>query len=372
MAERVIVETDGGSRGNPGPAGYGAVVRDAATGAVLAERKEAIGVDTNNVAEYRGLLAGLQAAAELGATSVIVRMDSKLVVEQLSGRWQVKHERLRPLAREAAALRNSFAEVAFEWVPRAQNRHADRLANEAMDEAMDEAAGGPTAGRSARSSAAPAGAWTPPTGPATRLILVRHGATAHNVENRFSGVNALPLSEIGEQQAKQLADRLARFSAVRLVASSPLPRARQTADAIADRLGLAVVVVDGFTELDFGAWDGLTYDEVARQWPDELLQWSTRPDVASPGGESIAELTRRVRRARDGVVSGIPDGRAVVVTHVTPIKALLRIALDAPTSALFRFHLDPASVSIIDYFSDGASSVRLVNDTSHLDGLGTT
>jgi probable phosphoglycerate mutase len=372
MAERVIVETDGGSRGNPGPAGYGAVVRDAATGAVLAERKEAIGVDTNNVAEYRGLLAGLQAAAELGATSVIVRMDSKLVVEQLSGRWQVKHERLRPLAREAAALRNSFAEVAFEWVPRAQNRHADRLANEAMDEAMDEAAGGPTAGRSARSSAAPAGAWTPPTGPATRLILVRHGATAHNVENRFSGVNALPLSEIGEQQAKQLADRLATFSAVGIVASSPLPRARQTADAIADRLGLAVVVVDGFTELDFGAWDGLTYDEVVRQWPDEFVQWSTRPDVAPPGGESIADLTRRVCRARDGVVSGIPDGRAVVVTHVTPIKALLRIALDAPTSALFRFHLDPASVSIIDYFSDGASSVRLVNDTSHLDGLGTT
>jgi ribonuclease H / adenosylcobalamin/alpha-ribazole phosphatase len=368
MAERVIVEADGGSRGNPGPAGYGAVVRDAATGAVLAERKDAIGVDTNNVAEYRGLLAGLQAAAELGATSVIVRMDSKLVVEQLSGRWQVRHERLRPLAREAAALRNSFAEVAFEWVPRAQNRHADRLANEAMDEA----AGGPTAGRSARSSAAPAGAWAPPTGPATRLILVRHGATAHNVENRFSGVNALPLSDLGEQQAKQLADRLATFSAVRLVASSPLPRARQTADAIADRLGLAVVVVDDFTELDFGAWDGLTYDEVVRQWPDELVQWSTRPDVAPPGGESIAELTRRVRRARDGIVSRIPDGRAVVVTHVTPIKALLRTALDAPASALFRFHLDPASVSIIDYFSDGASSVRLVNDTSHLDGLGTT
>jgi broad specificity phosphatase PhoE/ribonuclease HI len=368
MAERVIVETDGGSRGNPGPAGYGAVVRDAATGVVLAERKEAIGVDTNNVAEYRGLLAGLRAAAQLGATSVIVRTDSKLVVEQLSGRWQVKHERLRPLAREAAVLRDSFADVTFEWIPREHNRHADRLANEAMDEA----AGGSTAVRSAGSSAAPAVAWTPPTGPATRLILVRHGATAHNVENRFSGVNTLPLSDLGEQQAKHLADRLATFSAVSLVASSPLPRARQTADAIADRLGLAVLVVDRFSELDFGAWDGLTYDEVVRQWPDELVQWSTRPGVAPPDGESIAELTRRVRRAREEIVSRVPDGRAVVVTHVTPIKALLRIALDAPTSALFRLHLDPASVSIIDYFLDGTSSVRLVNDTSHLDGLGTT
>src|SRR5262249_39804736 len=150
---------------------------------------------------------------------------------------------LRPLAREAAALRGSFAEVSFEWVPREQNRHADRLANEAMD-----AAARPTTARSARSSVAPASSWIPPTGPATRLILVRHGATAHNIENRFSGVNALPLSDVGEQQAKQLADRLATSSAIGLVASSPLPRARQTADAIADRLGLPVLVVDGLTE----------------------------------------------------------------------------------------------------------------------------
>ena len=365
MVQRVIVEADGGSRGNPGPAGYGAVVRDAATGAVLTERKGTIGVDTNNVAEYRGLLAGLQAAAELGATSVIVRMDSRLVVEQLSGRWQVKHERLRPLAREAAALRKSFADVSFEWVPREQNRNADRLANEAMDEA----AGRPTAKRSPRSSAAPSATWMPPAGPATRLILVRHGATAHNVENRFSGANALPLSDLGEQQAKQLADRLATFSTISLVASSPLPRARRTADAIADRLGLPVVVVEGFTELNFGAWEGLTYHDVVREWPEEWVQWSTKPDVAPPEGESIAELIRRVGRARDEIISRVPDGQAVVVTHVTPIKALLRVALDAPTSALFRFHLDPASVSIIDYFVDGASSVRLVNDTSHLDGL---
>jgi ribonuclease H / adenosylcobalamin/alpha-ribazole phosphatase len=363
VALSVVVEADGGSRGNPGPAGYGAVVRDAATGAVLAERKQAIGVETNNVAEYRGLLAGLQAAAELGATSVVVRMDSKLVVEQVSGRWQVKHERLRPLAREAAALRTSFADVTFEWVPRERNRHADRLANEAMDEAT----GRPTAARSTQAPLTPVATWMPPTGPATRLILVRHGATAHNAEDRFSGVNALTLSDIGEQQAKQLADRLATFADIRLVASSPLRRARQTADAIADRLGMAVQVVDGFTELDFGAWDGLTYEDVAKQWPNELAQWSSTPEATPPDGESLAQLTRRVRRARDEIVATIPDGPAIVVTHVTPIKALLRLALDAPPSALFRFHLDPASVSIVDYFSDGNSSVRLVNDTGHLD-----
>jgi orotate phosphoribosyltransferase len=131
----VVVEADGGSRGNPGPAGFGAVVRDPTTGAVLAQRSEAIGVATNNVAEYRGLIAGLAAARELGATQVAVRMDSKLVVEQMSGRWQVKHPDLRPLARQASDLRAGFETASFEWIPRELNKDADRLANEAMDAA---------------------------------------------------------------------------------------------------------------------------------------------------------------------------------------------------------------------------------------------
>jgi probable phosphoglycerate mutase len=129
----VVVEADGGSRGNPGPAGYGAVVRDAATGAVLAERKASLGITTNNVAEYQGLIAGLAAAREVGADTVTVRMDSQLVVEQLAGRWRVKHPLLRTLAAQAKALAGTFTEVTYEWVPRERNTHADRLANEAMD-----------------------------------------------------------------------------------------------------------------------------------------------------------------------------------------------------------------------------------------------
>ena len=88
---KVIVEADGGSRGNPGPAGYGAVVFSADRERVLSERKQAIGTATNNVAEYRGLVAGLEAAADVGASEVSVSMDSKLVVEQMAGRWRVKH-----------------------------------------------------------------------------------------------------------------------------------------------------------------------------------------------------------------------------------------------------------------------------------------
>ncbi|MEV6543531.1 reverse transcriptase-like protein, partial [Streptomyces sp. NPDC051665] len=128
-----IVEADGGSRGNPGPAGYGSVVIDATTGETLAEAAEYIGIATNNVAEYRGLLAGLRTAHALDPSAHIhVRMDSKLVVEQMSGRWKIKHPDMKPLAAEAGGVFPAD-QVTYEWIPRAQNKHADRLANEAMD-----------------------------------------------------------------------------------------------------------------------------------------------------------------------------------------------------------------------------------------------
>jgi probable phosphoglycerate mutase len=130
---KVILEADGGSRGNPGPAGYGAVVLDAGTEEVLAERAEGLGVTTNNVAEYRGLIAGLRAAIELGADDVEVRMDSKLVVEQMSGRWKVRHPAIQPLAKEATGLVAEIGSVRFGWIPRGRNVRADALANQAMD-----------------------------------------------------------------------------------------------------------------------------------------------------------------------------------------------------------------------------------------------
>src|ERR1700751_4747477 len=132
---KVIVEPDGGSRGNPGPAGFGSVVWSEDRSTVLAEVKEAIGTATNNVAEYRGLIAGLVEAARLGATEVDARLDSKLVVEQVSGRWKVKHPALVALHRETQRLAAGFERISLTWVPRERNSHADRLANEAMDAA---------------------------------------------------------------------------------------------------------------------------------------------------------------------------------------------------------------------------------------------
>jgi ribonuclease H / adenosylcobalamin/alpha-ribazole phosphatase len=132
-ATEVVVWTDGGARGNPGPAGYGAVVATPG-GQVLAEVAEGIGWATNNVAEYRGVIAGLRRAKELGARRVRVRADSLLVVNQQKGLWKVKNAALRPLSDEAARLAGGFERVVWEHVPRERNRRADALANRAMDD----------------------------------------------------------------------------------------------------------------------------------------------------------------------------------------------------------------------------------------------
>ena len=161
---RLIVEADGGSRGNPGPAGYGALVRDAGTMEVLATESEFIGIATNNVAEYSGLIAGLRAAARIDPhASVLVRMDSRLVVEQMSGRWKIKHPDMKPLARTATEAARGFSAITYEWVPRERNKDADRLANEAMDSADRNGGAAPhqVSGRPAEAEPAPAPARQP-------------------------------------------------------------------------------------------------------------------------------------------------------------------------------------------------------------------
>ena len=137
--ENVVLEADGGSRGNPGPAGFGALIRDADSGEVIAEAAESIGRATNNVAEYRGLIAGLELFNEHTPDATLeVRMDSKLVVEQMAGRWKVKHPDMKPLAIRAQRLAPFGTQ--WTWVPREQNKAADRLANLAMDRAAQGAA----------------------------------------------------------------------------------------------------------------------------------------------------------------------------------------------------------------------------------------
>ncbi|MES5821496.1 bifunctional RNase H/acid phosphatase [Streptomyces sp. RG80] len=429
-----IVEADGGSRGNPGPAGYGSVVIDAATGETLVERAEYIGVATNNVAEYRGLVAGLRAAHELDPTaSVHVRMDSKLVVEQMSGRWKIKHPDMKPLAMEAGRVYPAD-QVTYEWIPRESNKHADRLANEAMDagkrgeqwsasastaELDARAAGGAERGakgaapepsgppgdaaagaaraRAALASASAANAapspsssssavkaeadvraakavaspgWAPADmgAPAT-FVLLRHGETPLTPQKRFSGSGGTDpsLSDVGRDQAERVAAALARRGTIQDIVVSPLTRTRQTAAAVAERLGIDVTVDDGLRETDFGAWEGLTFAEVRERYPDDLTRWLSDPEAEpTGGGESFAATATRIAATRDKLIAAYAGRTVLLVTHVTPIKTFVRLALGAPPESLFRMELSAASLSAVAYYADGNASVRLFNDTSHL------
>ncbi|MCA1827706.1 MAG: ribonuclease HI family protein [Myxococcales bacterium] len=130
---KVYVFSDGAARGNPGPAGAGAVIKDA-NGKVIAELKQALGKTTNNVAEYKGLLLGLQEARKRGVREVEVRADSELMIRQLNGKYAVRNDGLKPLHNEAMALLNSFAKWNAEHVPREENAEADAMSNRAIDE----------------------------------------------------------------------------------------------------------------------------------------------------------------------------------------------------------------------------------------------
>ncbi|MEU8693372.1 bifunctional RNase H/acid phosphatase [Streptomyces sp. NPDC048665] len=448
-----IVEADGGSRGNPGPAGYGAVVSDAATGETLAEEAEFLGVVTNNVAEYRGLLAGLRAAHALDPTATVhVRMDSKLVVEQMSGRWKIKHPDMKPLATQA---RSVFPpdQVTYEWIPRERNKHADRLANEAMDagtkgetwspassraaldtpSALPEPSGPPgdatagaakaraalaevraaggggsaaTAGSRAAGAApvpekgappserrpeapdeqrlsgaggvstpdqqrtsAPGWSSAPDLGAPATFVLLRHGETPLTPQKRFSGSGGTDpsLSEAGREQARRAAEALARRGTIQAVVASPLTRTRETAGIVAERLGLDVTIEDGLRETDFGAWEGLTFGEVRERHPDDLTAWLADPEAhPTGGGESFAETATRIAAAQEKLVAAYAGRTVLLVSHVTPIKTFIRLALGAPPESLFRMELSAASLSAVAYYADGNASVRLFNDTSHL------
>ena len=352
---KVIVEADGGSRGNPGPAGYGSVVWSADHTTVLAEGKQAIGRATNNVAEYRGLIAGLDEAARLGATEVDVLMDSKLVVEQMSGRWKVKHPDLVALHQEAKALALRFERIGYAWIPRAENSHADRLANEAMD----------AAAKPAEAPAAPAG-WIGARGAPTRFLLLRHGQTELSTQRRYSGRGNPALTDVGRRQAEAAAQYLAQRGGIAAVITSPLQRAYDTAAKAAKALGLDVTVDDDLIETDFGAWEGLTFGEAAERDPELHRTWLRDTSITPPDGESFDSVLDRVQRVRNRVTAEHAGETVLVVSHVTPIKTLLRLALDAGPGILYRLHLDLASLSIAEFYPDGASSVRLVNETSYL------
>jgi ribonuclease H / adenosylcobalamin/alpha-ribazole phosphatase len=384
---RLVVEADGGSRGNPGKAGYGALVRDPATGAVLAERAASVGIASNNVAEYSGLVAGLKAVLEIDpAAQVEVRMDSKLVVEQMSGRWKIKHEDMRRLALEArevaADISAGGGSVRFTWIPRAENSAADALANAAMDgetisRRLDMDPAGDDGDDGARAAAAadlaagtspadPVGA--PDLGRPTRLVLVRHGVTDFTVARKLDGRGGADpgLNALGRQQVAAAAQAVRAFlgdGPVRVVSSS-LARGVQTGSAVAAAMGVRLETDEDWDEQAFGDWDGKSVGQLAARYPAELARLREDDAYARVGGESHRDMAKRVLAAFERAASS--DLPVVVATHRKPIMVVLAHVLGIPHDRIWRLATSPASLTTVEMWSDGGAMVPFVNDTSHL------
>jgi probable phosphoglycerate mutase len=371
---KLIIEADGGSRGNPGMSGAGAVVIDGATGNILREISEAVGIATNNVAEYSALIFALEAAFEIDpAAEIVVRMDSKLVVEQMSGRWKIKHPDMLSLGARVQQLIKGKG-VEFVWIPREQNVLADALANKAMDGEPASAAAAvefnhvaPSSIRAPQSSVSQA----------TTLIMVRHGRTALTEGRKISGGDGEnpDLSDLGNKDASDVALELARvgnsgaFSFLEkpaVVIHSPIKRAAQTASKIAQRLGAEQVELADLREIGFGDWDGLTNEELFVGYEEHYQRWRGSYSVAPPNGESLQDFDVRVNQSLDFILDNFAGKTVVVVAHVMPIRGLLRIANDASVAGFWRVDLGPASISIARFWGREAAEIVCVNSTSHL------
>jgi broad specificity phosphatase PhoE len=217
---------------------------------------------------------------------------------------------------------------------------------------------------------AAAAAWTGQIGDPTRLVLLRHGQTELSVQRRYSGHGDPELTALGHAQAAAAAARLADMPEIAAVLSSPLRRARQTAAAVADATGAPLITRDRLIETDFGAWEGLTFGEAKERDPELHAAWLGCEEEAPPGGESFAAVGRRIEAELAAVLADYPGANVVLVSHVTPIKTVLRLALQGGPGILYRLHLDLASISIVDLYPDGGASVRLVNDVAHNPALG--
>ncbi len=379
---KLVIFADGGSRGNPGIAGSGTAVYNEDRSQLLREIAYVVGQkSTNNVAEYHGLLRGLEAAVELGADEVEFYMDSKLVVEQMNGRWKIKHPDMQKLAIEARRLLNQIPRFSLEWVPRAKNSVADELSNVAMDAAAkgepvgildmgagDAAEAGGEAGEASPSTASSTAAdWRPECGPATRFILLRHGQTAMSAAKQYSGRANPELTELGKKQALAAAQAL-MDTHIDAVVCSPLRRCQQTAAAVVEGRDLRVETVEDLIEVDFGRWEGKTFAEADAADPELHARWLKDTSVACPGGESLRAVHRRVSAARRELQQRYAGHTVLVVSHVNPIKSFVRQALDSGPQTPNHLFLELASLSEVEFF-DGGSTLHRFNDVGHLGAL---
>jgi alpha-ribazole phosphatase len=202
----------------------------------------------------------------------------------------------------------------------------------------------------------------------SHLILVRHGETDYNVQHRFQGQSDLGLNQRGLAQAKALRDHLAEVNFTDILCSD-LRRAVQTAEIIAERHDIEVIPDPVLREMDFGEWEGLTYEEIEKGFPRELADW--REDIRNhppPGGETLDDFTERVRLPLDDILGGCMQDKVLIVSHGGVLQVMCCLALGLPPSRYWQFRIELASVSAMSFYPQGAVLNRL-NDTGHLENL---
>jgi alpha-ribazole phosphatase len=202
-----------------------------------------------------------------------------------------------------------------------------------------------------------------------RVYLIRHGETQLNREQTFRGRLDVPLNDRGRAQARAVGERLAAEN-LSAVYCSPLARARETAEAVADSSGLTALPDDTLMDMDFGEWQGLTLASVEEQYPEIYRTWATAPEAARvPGGETLADV---LRRAGDGLrilAERYHDETVAVVTHRVVLKLLLARALGLDERAFWRIRQDTACINLIEVTGD-RTVVCMLNDTCHLRNVG--
>lgn len=214
--------------------------------------------------------------------------------------------------------------------------------------------------------------WMGATTEPTRLVLLRHGQSPMSIRREYSGSRSNPeLTDVGHRQARAAAEHLRGMAergevAFSGIVASPQRRAQQTAQAAATALGLDIDVDEDLRETDFGLWEGMTFSEAHRATPELHSAWLADPTVAPPEGEDFRTVDARVAAARARITERYGASDVLVVSHVTPIKALLRQGLGCGFEIFTRLHLDLASLSIAEFYADGPTSVRLVNESSYL------
>lgn len=200
----------------------------------------------------------------------------------------------------------------------------------------------------------------------TTILLVRHGQTQWNLEERFRGRSDLPLNPAGKKQARQVARRISLQWKPAALVTSPIRRAAQTADIIGNTIHLTPLWASGLSDINYGKWQGLTPAEASEKWPDSVAQWFEHPEMAKiPGGETLLEVQNRAMAAVKEACWLHPDQAIVLVSHTVVNRLILLAILGSPIDRFWKLRQEPCAINVIEKNEDGYVLVSM-NDVCHI------